>query len=151
MAGSDFDLSAAINEAAHMLTNSESEKNPETTKYFLLTFISLCFFFFFMLGVIEKYHPRFGHETGMTVVLGIVISLIIYAIKGPEISASFRFSPNLFFNFFLPPIIFNSGFNMRKKKFFENLGNVGLFGIFTTIVCFVLYSMFGYYLLKMGL
>ena len=40
---------------------------------------------------------------------------------------------------------------MRKKKFFENLGNVALFGIFTTIVCFVIYSVLSFYLLRMGL
>ena len=142
---------AAIDEASHILTSEEGGENEETKMYFLTTFIFLCFFFFFMMGVIEKYHPKYGHETGMTVVLGVVISLLIYAIKGDEVAATFKFSADLFFNFFLPPIIFNSGFNMRKKKFFENLGNVALFGIFTTIVCFVIYSVLSYYLLQMGL
>lgn len=144
-------LAAAIDEAAHLLASEEETENEETKKYFLTTFIFLCFFFFFMMGVIEKYHPKYGHETGLTVIVGIIISLLIYAIKGDEVQEIFKFSANLFFNFFLPPIIFNSGFNMRKKKFFENLGNVALFGIFTTIVCFVIYSVFSFYLLQMGL
>ena len=76
-------LVAAIDEASHLLTSEEGGgHNEETKKYFLTTFIFLCFFFFFMMGVIEKYHPKYGHETGMTVVLGVVISLLIYAVKG---------------------------------------------------------------------
>jgi hypothetical protein len=29
---------------------------------------------------------------------------------------------------------------MRKKTFFKNLGNVAVFGLCVTIVCFVIYS-----------
>ena len=29
---------------------------------------------------------------------------------------------------------------MRKKKFFNNLGNVAIFGLCVTLVCFVIYS-----------
>jgi hypothetical protein len=39
---------------------------------------------------------------------------------------------------------------MRKKKFFNNLGNVMLFGLATTIVVFIFYSILGVLLLKMG-
>ena len=48
----------------------------------------------------------------------------------------------------LPPIIFNSGFNMRRKKFFQNLGNVMVFGLVVTLVCFVLYTWGSYMVLK---
>jgi NhaP-type Na+/H+ or K+/H+ antiporter len=33
---------------------------------------------------------------------------------------------------------------MRKKKFFANLGNVALFGLVVTLVCFVIYSAMAY-------
>lgn len=107
-------------------------------------------FFFVCSAIIEKYKPKIGHETGLTIILGIVISLIIFACVGDKVEESFKFSQGLFFNFFLPPIIFNSGFNMRKKKFFNNLGNVMLFGLGTTIVVFIFYSLLGMVLLNMG-
>jgi hypothetical protein len=39
---------------------------------------------------------------------------------------------------------------MRKKKFFSNLGNVAIFGLGVTLVCFILYSAAGIALIKMG-
>ena len=108
--------------------------------------------FFFITGaLIEKYKPRFGHETCLTIILGVTISVIMWASKPftpcdssktiecpPEV---FALKSGFFFDFFLPPIVFNSGFNMRKKKFFANLGNVALFGLVVTLVCFTIYAM----------
>lgn len=93
-----------------------------------------------MAGVIEKYKPPFGHETGLTVILGIVLSVIIYAACGNSKAQFWSFKESIFFDFFLPPIIFNSGFNMRRKKFFMNIGNVTIFGLVVTLFCFFFYS-----------
>lgn len=108
--------------------------------YFYLIFLLMMLFFFVGSAIIEKLKPRYGHETGYTIIFGVVISLIIYASVNDRVANTFQFSSNLFFNFFLPPIIFNSGFTMRKKKFFNNLGNVAIFGLGVTLVCFVIYS-----------
>jgi len=122
----------------------------ESVVYFYITFIVMMLFFFFGMALIEKYKPKYGHETCYTVILGMVISLLVYAIKGKELENTWKFSSDLFFNWFLPPIVLNSGFNMYKQKFFENLGNVTIFGVFVTFVCFGLYSVLSVLLLKMG-
>lgn len=78
--------------------------------------------------------------------LGIVWSIVLYAIHGPDpiwIQA-YSFPSNLFFQAMLPPLVFNSGFSMRRKKFFENIGNIIIFGLFVTLVCFAIYSAGGY-------
>ena len=108
-------------------------------------------FFFFGMAVIEKYKPPYGHETAATVVLGIIVSCLVFAIKGPELEVAWHFSSDLFFDWFLPPIILNSGFNMHKKQFFRNLGNVSIFGIFVTFVCFGIYSVLTWAVLKLDL
>lgn len=51
------------------------------------------------------------------------------------------FSDDLFFYFCLPPIVFASGFNMQRKKFFANIGNIVLFGLIGTIIAFVSFSL----------
>lgn len=105
-------------------------------------------FFFVMSAIIEKYKPEYGHETCATIIVGVFISLILYASLGASQASRFQFKPNLFFNFFLPPIIFNSGFTMHKKMFFKNLGNVAMFGLVVTLVCFIIYSLLAVLLLK---
>ena len=54
----------------------------------------------------------------------------------------------MFFDFLLPPIILNSGFNMRRKKFFQNIGNIAIFGLGVTFVCFALYSIASFLCIK---
>ena len=76
------------------------------------------------------------------------IALMFWFMYDNHKKEQFEFSASAFFNFFLPPVIFNSGFNMRKKKFFQNLGNVAIFGLFVTFVCFFLYSVATWWLIN---
>ena len=46
---------------------------------FYITFIGTMIFFFFCAALMEKYHPRIGHETTATLIFGIVFSIIFYA------------------------------------------------------------------------
>lgn len=124
------------------------------TILFYVTFMSMMLFFFICSALIEKHKPSVGHETTYTILAGITLSVLLFysTPRAPQTAGTFTFKPNFFFNFFLPPIVFNSGFNMRKKMFFKNLGNIAVFGLCVTLVCFVLYGLGGYIATqKMGL
>lgn len=120
--------------------------------FFLLTFILMMLCFFFGGACIEKYRPGIGHEAPLTIAVGIAVSFLLWFTLGESHVKQFEFSHEVFFNFFLPPIIFNSGYTMRKRKFFENLGNTAISGIGVTFVCFAFYSFFTWiFLFKMDL
>lgn len=107
--------------------------------------------FFFVVGALmEKYKPKLGHETAATVILGVVFSVTFYYLHGENVEdyEIYKFKPAVFFDFILPPIIFNSGFNMKRKKFFANLGNILITGLGVTFVCFALYSAATYYVVN---
>ena len=116
---------------------------------FFVTFLFFLLFFFVMEALNHKYKPLIGHETCATVVLGIVWSIFFYKYAGPNPHTIelYSFSHSAFFDFLLPPIIYNSGFNMRRRSFFSNLGNVMIFGLGVTFFCFVLYSVCSYLVL----
>lgn len=74
----------------------------------------------------------------------------MYGAFGHARSDVYKFKQDLFFDFLLPPIILNSGFNMRRKKFFQNIGNIAIFGLGVTFVCFTLYSLATWLILHYG-
>ena len=76
--------------------------------------------------------------------------MILYGILGADRAEQYSFKQDFFFDFLLPPIILNSGFNMRRKKFFQNLGNIAIFGLCVTFVCFTIYSVASFYVIKAG-
>ena len=102
----------------------------------------ILFLKFMVEAYFEKIQPAFGHNTGIIIVVGMMCSYAIYKMAGdqPALLADLQFSESLFFNFILPSIVFPSGFNMRRKKFFRNIKTIMKFGFIATLLCFGIYS-----------
>jgi NhaP-type Na+/H+ or K+/H+ antiporter len=107
------------------------------------------FFYMFMGSILEKYHVIVGHEAGLVIIFGMLISYIAYASGHTEYNHLLSFDANFFFYFCLPPIVFASGYNMKRKKFFENFTNILIFGLFGTVLQFTIFSAFTYLVVEM--
>ena len=112
-------------------------ENKTTTLFniFLATFLAL---FFVVESWFEQNKPRFGHTSAVIVMIGIAFSSIIWNISNKftedlnltpgqkdaakeELGDKLNFGYHFFFALILPLIVFPSGFNMRRKKFFKNI------------------------------
>ncbi len=56
--------------------------HEETSLVFYLSFITLMLVFFFGTAFIEKVKPPIGHETGLTILVGIAISVFFWEVFG---------------------------------------------------------------------
>ena len=114
--------------------------------------IFFVFFVYLVLGAfIEKMRCVVGHETGLTVIVGMCISFVAWYIQKGEFVEMMEFDESFFFYFCLPPIIFSSGYNMKRKKFFENILNISLFGLFNTVMQFMLFSFLTWCVVQTGI
>lgn len=93
------------------------------------------FIIYMIMGsLIERHHCIVGHEASFIILIGMALSFCGWIMGHDEFTEMLTFDENFFFYFCLPPIVFASGYNMKRKKFFENIKNILIFGVFGTVL-----------------
>ena len=129
-------------EAQNVVTTAaedEAKKHHVFNEGIIVIFVMLMLFMLFE-AIKHKRHWKFGHEASFVCVVGMLVSFVYMKIGSEEFADIMTFNDDLFFYFVLPPIVFASGYNMYRKKFFANLKNIALFGILGTFVIFGIFS-----------
>ncbi|KAL9379089.1 hypothetical protein Peur_027571 [Populus x canadensis] len=83
---------------------------------------------------------RWMNESITALIIGVGTGIVILLISGGKSSRLLVFSEDLFFIYLLPPIIFNAGFQVKKKHFFRNFMTIMLFGAVGTLICCAIIS-----------
>ncbi|KAK4852486.1 hypothetical protein QYF36_024594 [Acer negundo] len=83
---------------------------------------------------------RWMNESITALVIGVTTGVVILLISGGKSSHLLVFSEDLFFIYLLPPIIFNAGFQVKKKQFFRNFITIILFGAVGTLISWAIIS-----------
>ncbi|XP_065622700.1 sodium/hydrogen exchanger 1 [Quercus suber] len=130
-----------------LLSSSSSSSFLDTS-----TVIALTVFFALLCACIIIGHlleeNRWANESITALLLGLCCGVVVLLISKFQSSRILVFSEDLFFLYLLPPIIFNAGFQVKKKRFFKNFTTILLFGVVGTVISFCLISLGAYLLFK---
>eukprot|EP01083_Nonionella_stella_P071076 190660_1 len=88
------------------------------------------------------YQIGFVHESGLYIILGL-FGGAIWLLFGPSNVTQYNFSPDMFFNVVLPPIIFAAAYNLKRKQFINNFATIMLLAIFGAILNFLMITIVG--------
>ena len=99
-------------------------------------------------SLIERYHVWWMTESGSSIIIGLVVGGLAYGFaKQSDLVAieHLEFDPEFFTLVLLPPIIFESGYNLNHFFFFSNLGGILLYAFVGTIIAFLVIGSSLYY------
>eukprot|EP00588_Corethron_pennatum_P006886 CAMPEP_0194288170 /NCGR_PEP_ID=MMETSP0169-20130528/36273_1 /TAXON_ID=218684 /ORGANISM="Corethron pennatum, Strain L29A3" /LENGTH=621 /DNA_ID=CAMNT_0039035097 /DNA_START=57 /DNA_END=1922 /DNA_ORIENTATION=+ len=136
---------------------------------YFVSFLSLLAFTLFLSKYLYQF-PRIGSilpEAGLTVIIGIIAGFFINAqfsrvneqdqqtndddFNRPVATTLLGFSSTVFFVALLPPIIFNSGYHLKRDLFVRHLTAITLYACAGTIVSTIVVGLLLYALVSLGL
>ncbi|KAH9305083.1 hypothetical protein KI387_009487, partial [Taxus chinensis] len=83
---------------------------------------------------------RWVNESITALVIGFCSGFMVLLFSKGTNSHILRFDEDFFFLYLLPPIIFNAGFQVKKKQFFRNFIAIMLFGVVGVFISFGIIS-----------
>jgi len=83
---------------------------------------------------------RWLSESITAIILGFCTGIVVLVTSKGASSHVLQFNEELFFIYLLPPIIFNAGFQVKKKQFFRNFVAIMLFGVVGVFISFAIIS-----------
>lgn len=104
-----------------------------TAQYLLLFVVLLCVSLVLQFYVGKVWHFHWLPESGATVCLGMLIGGMIRLSGKDSGDTLLAFDATVFFIGFLPPIIFNSGYQINRRLFFKNMGGILVLAVVGTL------------------
>ncbi|KAK6940916.1 Cation/H+ exchanger [Dillenia turbinata] len=127
-----FDLGSAMMKIGILSSSDDYFYLPQAITLFvaLLCFCNL-------IGHLAGHNPWLNRPIICSLIGLLTRGAILLKSKG-ESPRLLEFNEELFFIYLLPPIIFNAGFQVKKKQFFRNFMTIMSFGAMGTLISFVI-------------
>ncbi|KAJ7963707.1 Sodium/hydrogen exchanger [Quillaja saponaria] len=112
---------AMVSELGINLANEHAQVVP------ISLFVAILCFCLVIGHLLEE--NRWVNESITAILVGCTAGTIILFVSKGKSSHILTFDEELFFIYLLPPIIFNAGFQVKKKQFFHNFLTIMLYGV----------------------
>lgn len=109
-------------------------EDEELDSFLYLFFIALVVGGYLISLLLHQFKQQFLHESTCFIVLGGITGCFAFFISSERLENAVTFDSEYFFLFLLPPIIFESGYNMNKRIFFSNLIPIISYAILGTLI-----------------
>jgi len=93
----------------------------------------------FLSHFIDKYKMYYLSEAGGAMMFGLLVGGLLTNFAQEEVTFM-DFDPEIFFYILLPPIIFEAGFSLKRRRFFQNISTILLFAVPGTIITTLMVS-----------
>ncbi|CAK4066517.1 unnamed protein product [Aphanomyces euteiches] len=120
--------------------NAEEEHYYGMSNQYQLSFFFSLFLVLLMSSIVvsnfcaHHLHWHFLPEAGATILVGVAGGVLCYLYNNTITHSLMIFDPNTFFIALLPPIIFNSGYTMKRRYFFDNIVPIVTYAIAGTTI-----------------
>jgi solute carrier family 9 (sodium/hydrogen exchanger), member 8 len=138
---------AQITESFIEAEKAEEEHEFDAAAAFTLNLTIICCLL--LAYVVKKFRIYSLPESAGALLVGVVIGGM--ARLTTDRLELFEFSPEVFFFFLLPPIIFEAGYSVDRKGFFENIGAITLYAMFGTMISTFAIGWICFYSARFGL
>lgn len=120
-------------------SSGSSTLDPETESIDRIALFATLLCACIVIGhLLEK--TRWINQSVTALLIGLATGGIILLTSGGRSSRILEFNEEFFFIYLLPPIIFNAGFQVKKKQFFRNFMTITSFGAIGTLISFAIIS-----------
>ncbi|KAK1412531.1 hypothetical protein QVD17_33866 [Tagetes erecta] len=114
--------------------------DPEAEFVRQITLFALLLCACIIVGHLLENNTRWMNQSITALLVGLGIGCFILITSHGKSSHILEFKQEFFFIYLLPPIIFNAGFQVKKKQFFRNFLTITSYGVFGTLLSFAIIS-----------
>jgi solute carrier family 9 (sodium/hydrogen exchanger), member 8 len=128
-------LLVSLSRGESLTSEGDEELSESRLSLSLLLLTALLILCFLTAYALRQSKLTVLHETGSSILLGILIGLLIRLFSDADkLKAMVQFDPEMFFLFLLPPIIFESGYSMKRRHFFMNFFAIVCYAFLGTLI-----------------